>query len=172
MSDIEQHKSKLEDKISKIQCDFSLVISEEKRLAEKVSLFLTKCKDLERQLAERDAVSSTELRALKRQVTSLNEVKTSQEMALTQFQRDLQKLTDKHNLELEQERDHLKQKEKSHEIAMLDKIKLENTLLSKNDDLQKMTADLNDARDQLQKEIASSLSDKQGLEDQIENLKA
>ena len=50
MQELENEKSVLEDRIGKISDEFGIVISVEKKLAEKVKLFQTKCQQLEEKL--------------------------------------------------------------------------------------------------------------------------
>ena len=55
--------------MSRVCQEFSLVISTEKSLAEKVRMFQEKCTNLESALENANNVSTVEIRALKRELT-------------------------------------------------------------------------------------------------------
>ena len=55
--------------MSRVCADFSLVISTERTLTDKVRMFQEKCVNLEQALEDANNVSSVEIRALKREIT-------------------------------------------------------------------------------------------------------
>ena len=55
--------------MSRVCADFSLVISTERTLTDKVRMFQEKCVNLEQALEDANNVSSVEIRALKRKIT-------------------------------------------------------------------------------------------------------
>ena len=70
---METTKSDLESQVSRVCHDFSLVISTEKTLTDKVRMFQEKCTNLESALESANNVSSVEIRALKREIVLCNE---------------------------------------------------------------------------------------------------
>lgn len=70
---LEIQKSDLEARVSRVCRDFSLVISTERTLTDKVRMFQEKCLNLEQALESANNVSHAELRALKREITLCNE---------------------------------------------------------------------------------------------------
>jgi hypothetical protein len=52
----------LEERIGKISSQFNIVIMNEKTLAHRVKLFMSKCMDLEKQLEDASSVSQAEVR--------------------------------------------------------------------------------------------------------------
>lgn len=70
---LETQKSELEAQVSRVCRDFSLVISTERTLADKVRMFQEKCTNLEVALESANNVSSVEIRALKREIILSNE---------------------------------------------------------------------------------------------------
>ena len=87
--------------------DFSLVISTERTLADKVKMFKDKCADLEQALESANNVSSVEIRALKRDIVlgqekndnltkAYDELKKEHEAMIFAKETDVEKLKKEH----------------------------------------------------------------------------
>lgn len=83
--DLEIKKMELEERVSKISSQFNIVISNEKSLAQRVKLFMSKCLDLEKQLEEANSVSQAEVRTLKREIAFLKDKQENAEKAYNEI---------------------------------------------------------------------------------------
>lgn len=73
IKELESHKATLETRISQVCQDFSLVISTERTLTDKVRMFQEKCVNLEQALESANMVSADEIKALRRDIAMANE---------------------------------------------------------------------------------------------------
>ena len=85
LSSLESQKMELEERIGKISSQFNIVIMNEKSLAHRVKLFMSKCVDLEKQLEDANSVSQAEVRQLKREVQFLTEKLANVERAFDEL---------------------------------------------------------------------------------------
>ena len=115
MQQLETTKSELESQVSRVCRDFSLVISTERTLTDKVRMFQEKCTNLETALESANNVSSVEIRALKREITLCTDKNDNLNTAYEELKKQHEAMLFERETEIERSRKNLEKQLKDSE---------------------------------------------------------